>query len=98
MKPIHLLLGLAAGVAVGLLCAPHSGAKSRAFLAKKARDGAGTVGRLVDESAESLLRQGEQLKKKAAETLDRVKTEATEQIENALDAGKQAYSDAANEA
>ncbi len=98
MKPIHLLLGLAAGAAVGLLCAPRSGAKSRALLAKKSREGAKNARRFVDESAESLQQQSEQLKKNAADTIDRVKTATKEQIENALDAGKQAYRDAVSKA
>lgn len=37
MKPIHFLVGVAAGAALGLLCAPKTGAKTRAFLAKKTK-------------------------------------------------------------
>jgi|HubBroStandDraft_5_1064220.scaffolds.fasta_scaffold603401_2 gas vesicle protein len=94
MKTTNLLVGLAAGAAVGLLCAPQSGARNRAFLAKKTREGADHAGRSVSETAESMQRQGEQLKKNAAEGIDRLKTSAKEQIEIVLDAGKQAYNDA----
>jgi gas vesicle protein len=98
MKPIHFLVGVAAGAAVGLLLAPKSGAKSRAFLAKKTREGADQARRSVDESAEYVQRQGERLKKNAADTMDRAKTAVKEQMENALAAGKQAYSEAVSKA
>jgi gas vesicle protein len=67
MKPIHFFLGVAAGAAVGLLCAPKSGAKSRAFLAKSTK-------RSVDQSAEYLQQQGERLKSAAKEQIESAMT------------------------
>lgn len=83
MKPIHFWLGMAAGTAVGLLLAPKSGAKNRAYLATKAKEGTEYAKRSADAGVDYLQRQGDRLQKNASDAID-----------TALNAGKRAYNDA----
>jgi gas vesicle protein len=97
MKPVHFLVSIAAGAAVGLLFAPKPGAKSRAYLANKAREGADYAKRSAGEAVEYVQRQGDTFMNNASGAVERVKTTAMQEIENALDAGKQAYKDAVSD-
>lgn len=93
MKPIHFVLGVAAGAVAGLLLAPKSGAKNRAYVAKKAQQGADYAKRSADASAEYLQQQGDRLKRNAADFAERTSAGVAGAVENALDAAGRAYAD-----
>jgi gas vesicle protein len=83
-------LGLGLGVAVGLLFAPKSGSETRELIKSKA-----------DDSKEYLRRRGEQLRDAATDALEKGKSTLAsqrEQFSSAIEAGKQAYRDAINQA
>lgn len=82
----YFFLGLGLGVAVGVLFAPSSGEETRGLIKSKA-----------GESGDYLKRRGDELKGSATEMVDRGKSALTrqrEQLNAAVDAGKQAYRDA----
>ena len=82
----YFFLGLGLGVAVGLLVAPKSGPETRELLLNKA-----------DEGREYLRRQGETLRDSAGDLVDKGRTilsKQKEQLNSAVEAGKQAYRDA----
>lgn len=82
----YFFLGLGLGVAVGLLFAPKSGAETRDLLLTKA-----------DEGKEYLKQRGSELKDSAGDILEKGKGVVNKQRDNlnaAVDAGKQAYRDA----
>jgi gas vesicle protein len=86
-KLSYFFLGLGLGVAAGVLFAPKSGSETREFIKSKA-----------GESADYVKRRSENLKETAAETIDRGKETLRRHKENlnaAVEAGKQAYRDAA---
>jgi gas vesicle protein len=83
----YFFLGLGLGVAVGVLFAPKSGAETRQYLRNKAEEGTDYV-----------RRRGEELKQSAADAVERGKESLRRRKENlsaALEAGKQAYREAA---
>ncbi len=86
-KLSYFAFGLGLGLAIGVLFAPKSGEETREFIRAKA-----------DEGRDYLRRRGEELRDKAEEAYDRGRSAVSRQRENlaaAVDAGKQAYRDAA---
>jgi gas vesicle protein len=80
--------GLGLGLAVGVLFAPKSGEETRDYIRAKA-----------DEGKDYLRRRGDELRDKTEDALDRGRTAVNRQRENlsaAVEAGKQAYRDAAS--
>ncbi len=88
-KLSYFFLGLGLGVAVGVLFAPKSGNETRELIRDKANEGVGYV-----------KRRGEDLRDTATETIERSKETLRRHKDNlaaAVDAGKQAYREAASE-
>jgi gas vesicle protein len=88
-KLSYFFLGLGLGVAVGVLFAPKSGTETRELIRDKANEGVGYV-----------KRRGEDLRDTATETIERSKETLRRHKDNlaaAVDAGKQAYREAASE-
>ena len=82
----YFFLGLGIGVAVGLLFAPQSGEDTRRVIRTKA-----------DEGTDYVKRRSDELKDSAAEVLEKGKTAVKtqkEQLQAAVEAGKQAYREA----
>lgn len=85
-KLSYFFLGVGLGVAVGMLFAPKSGSETRDFLMSKA-----------DEGKDYLKRRGDDLKGSAGELLDKGRDlvgRQKDQLNAAVEAGKQAYRDA----
>jgi gas vesicle protein len=79
----YFFLGLGVGVAVGLLFAPKSGEETRALIKSKAGDG-----------ADYLRKRSEELRDNAGNLVERSKEAVLrqkEQLNAAVQAGKQAY-------
>ncbi len=86
----YFFLGLGLGVAVGMLFAPKAGAETREMLASKA-----------DEGKEYLRRRGEDLRDSASDLLDKGRdlvSKQKDQLDAAVQAGKQAYRDTVSSA
>ena len=84
-EAVRFVIGLGAGIGVGLLLAPRSGEKTRSILQGKATDGAAY-----------LREQGERVRDAAAEAVrdsTQKVTTATEAVRAAVDAGKLAYTE-----
>lgn len=84
-KLSYFFLGLGLGVAVGLLFAPKSGPETRELLLNKA-----------DEGKEYLRRRSEDLRDSAGDLVDKgrsVLAKQKDQLNAAVEAGKQAYRD-----
>lgn len=82
----YFFLGLGLGVAVGLLFAPKSGPETRDLLMSKA-----------DEGREYMRRRTEDLRDTAGDLVDKgrsVIAKQRDQLNAAVEAGKQAYRDA----
>lgn len=87
-KLSYFFLGLGLGVAVGMLFAPKSGEETRDYIRSKANEGADYV-----------KRRGSELKDQASEAIDRSKETLRrhkDSVSAAVDAGRQAYREAAN--
>jgi gas vesicle protein len=85
----YFFLGLGVGVAVGILFAPQSGEETRGLIKSKAQEGGDYVKR----------RSGE-LREQASDLVDRgrnVVSRQKEQLNAAIDAGKQAYREAVSD-
>jgi gas vesicle protein len=92
--------GLGAGVAVGILFAPDSGAGTRETIRRKAEEGRDLVSAKADEGREYLKRQGAKLVDQTNEFVDRGKrvvNEQKERVTGAVEAGKTAYRAAVSE-
>lgn len=86
-KVSYFFLGVGLGVALGVLFAPKSGAETRDFIRTKAGEG-----------KDYLRRRGEDIRESASEALERGKSaiqRQREQLNAAVEAGKQAYREAA---
>jgi gas vesicle protein len=86
----YFLLGLGVGTAVGMLFAPKAGAETRDYLRAKG-----------EEAADILRREGQDLRDRAVETIDRGKQNVRDQVKNlsdAVDAGKQAFHETLDQA
>ena len=82
------LLGLGVGVGIGMLFAPKSGAETREAIKNKASEGADFVKQRTGD-----------VRQTAAEWVDKGKEALNRQRENlndAMDAGRQAYQDTVN--
>lgn len=80
------LLGLGAGVAIGMLFAPKSGQETRELIKNKAGEG-----------TDFLKQRGDEIKQTATEWVDKGKDALGKQRDNladAMEAGRQAYRDA----
>ena len=80
------LVGLGAGVGLGMLLAPRSGEKTRSLLRSK-----------VNEGVDYVRKQGTDLRDAATDIVGegaRTVTKGTEAVKAAVEAGKNAYSDA----
>jgi gas vesicle protein len=87
-KLSYFFLGLGLGVVAGILFAPKSGEETREFLLSKA-----------NESADATRRRALELREAAVEKIERSRAAVQRQKEGlaaAVDAGKQAYRDAAS--
>ncbi len=93
----YFLLGLGIGVAAGILWAPRSGDETRQLLADKAGEGADYMKARTQEGKDYLRQQTETLKGSAADLYEKGRSTVVRQKENlnaAVEAGKQAYRDA----
>jgi gas vesicle protein len=80
------LIGVGAGVGLGVLLAPRSGEKTRSLIRERATDGAEYLrqrGTDVHDAANDVIRES-----------SRKITKGTEAVKAAVDAGKQAYTEA----
>jgi gas vesicle protein len=107
----YFLLGLGLGVAAGVLWAPRSGDETRQMLADKAGEGADFlksragdsadyVRSRADDGREYVSQRTEDLKNSAAGVYEQGRTVVNRQKENlnaAVEAGRQAYRDAVND-
>ena len=84
---LDFLFGICAGVAIGVLCAPKSGAKTRRLLAAKAQEGMDTA----KSQAADAWDKANGLVEKGRSGLSGLQ----EGIKNAVDAGKKAYQESA---
>ena len=84
---LGLLIGLGAGVAVGVLCAPKSGSDLRRFHGDKTKQG-----------VDSVQEQAAHFRDAASELVEKGRAEITrtqDGLRNALEAGKRAYQESA---
>ena len=82
----YFFLGLGIGVAVGVMFAPQSGEETRGLLRSKAQEG-----------GDYIRRRSEEVREQATDMVERGKTVVSkqrEQLNAAMEAGKQAYRDA----
>lgn len=107
----YFLLGLGIGAAAGILWAPRSGQETRQLLADRAGDGADYLKSRADEgrqyltdkandSAQFVRQRTDDLKSSAADLYEKGRSTVSKQRENlnaAVEAGKQAYRDAVSE-
>ncbi len=87
-KATYFFLGLGLGIAAGMLLAPKSGTETRNLIASKAGEG-----------KDYLRRRSGELRDSATEVIDRGKSAVTrqrDQINAAVEAGKQAYREVTN--
>jgi len=85
-RVIGFMMGVGAGAALGLLLAPRSGEKTRSLIKGKASDGAAYLrekGNDVRDVAAEAIRDG-----------GRVVSKGTDAVKAAVEAGRQAYSQA----
>ena len=81
----YFFLGLGIGVAVGVMFAPQSGEETRGLLRSKAQEG-----------GDYLRRRGEEFRDQATDMVERGRAAVgrqREQLNAAIEAGKQAYRD-----
>ena len=97
----YFLLGLGLGVAAGVLWAPRTGQETRQLLADKAGEGADYLKARSEEGKEYLRQRTGDLKDSASDLLEKGKSTVGRQKDNlnaAVEAGKQAYRDAVSDA
>jgi gas vesicle protein len=93
----YFLLGLGLGVATGILWAPRAGEETRQLLADKAGEGADYLKSRTEEGKQYVRQRTDELKDSAADMFEKGKSTVTRHKENlnaAVDAGKQAYREA----
>lgn len=94
-RGMWFLLGLTVGALAGVLYAPQSGEETRGML----RDKAGEGRERFRSKTEEWRQQATGLRSQAADIADRSRSAVTRQIDQfqaAVEAGKQAYREAAN--
>ena len=85
---LGFLIGIGTGAAIGVLMAPQSGARTRRQIAAKAQDGAD----FVKDRAADIVDSASAMVDKGRAELDRQR----QNVKDALDAGKRAFSSAAS--
>jgi len=93
----YFLLGLGLGVAAGVLWAPRPGEETRQLLADKAGEGADYLKSRTTEGKDYVRQRADDLKDSASDIYEKGKSTVTRHKENlnaAVEAGKQAYRDA----
>jgi gas vesicle protein len=93
----YFLLGLGIGVAAGILWAPRSGEETRQLIADKANEGADYLKQRTQEGREYLRQRTDDLKQTASDLYEQGRSTISRQKENlnqAMEAGKQAYREA----
>ena len=96
----YFIVGIGVGVAVGMLLAPRSGEETRRILREKADEGKDYVRARADEGKEYVRRRSVDLRESAGEAIDKSKdviNRQKDQLNAALEAGKQAYREAVSE-
>ena len=95
-KFLYFVIGGFVGAAVGLLLAPKSGEETRAFLGSKYRDGTAALGEKARQGRETIAEKSREVTAKVSQTIDKGRemiTRQREQMNAAIEAGKQAYED-----
>lgn len=93
----YFLLGLGLGVAAGVLLAPKSGAETREYLRSKAEESGDYLKSRADEGREYLKKRTDDLKDSASDIYEKGRSAVKSRRDNlnaAVEAGKQAYRDA----
>jgi gas vesicle protein len=93
----YFLLGLGLGVAAGVLWAPRRGEETRQLLADKAGESADYLKSRTTEGKEYVRQRADDLKDSASDIYEKGRSTVTRHKENlnaAVEAGKQAYRDA----
>ncbi len=93
----YFLLGLGLGVAAGVLWAPRSGEETRQLLADKAGEGTDYLKARTEEGKQYVRQRSDELKESASDLYERGKSTVGRHKDNlnaAVEAGKQAYRDA----
>jgi gas vesicle protein len=93
----YFLLGLGLGVAAGVLWAPRSGDETRRLLADKAEEGTEYLKARTEEGKEYVRQRTDELKDSASDIYEKGKSTVGRHKDNlnaAVEAGKQAYRDA----
>jgi gas vesicle protein len=93
----YFILGLGIGIGVGILFAPRSGEETRQYLLDKAGEGTDYVKARADDSRQYLRQRTEDLKGAASDFVEKGKSTVSRHRDNlnaAVEAGKQAYKDA----
>ncbi|MBV9304247.1 MAG: YtxH domain-containing protein [Acidobacteriaceae bacterium] len=96
----YFLLGLGIGVAAGILWAPRAGEETRQLIADKAGEGADYLKARTQEGKEYLRQRSEDLKGSASDLYEKGRSTVARHKENlnaAVEAGKQAYRDAVSD-
>lgn len=95
-KFLYFVIGGFVGAAVGLLLAPKSGEETRAFLGSKYREGTAALGEKARQGRETIAEKSREVTAKVSQTIDKGRemiTRQREQMNAAIEAGKQAYED-----
>jgi gas vesicle protein len=93
----YFLLGLGLGVAAGVLLAPKSGAETREFLRSKAEESGDYLRSRADDSRDYIKKRGDDLRDSANDVYEKGRSAVKHRRDNlnaAVEAGKQAYKDA----
>ena len=93
----YFLLGLGIGVAAGILWAPRAGEETRQLIADKAGESADYLKARAQESTDFVRQRTEDIKQSAADLYEKGRSTVARQkdtLNQAVEAGKQAYRDA----
>jgi len=96
----YFLLGVGIGLAAGILWAPRSGDETRQILADKAGEGADYLKARAQEGTEYVRQRTDDIKQSAADLYEKGRSTVGKQRENlnaAVEAGRQAYRDAVSD-
>jgi gas vesicle protein len=96
----YFLLGMGIGVAVGVLWAPRAGEETLQFLADKAGESADYLKNRAQESSDFVRQRAGDLKQTASDLYDQGRNVVSRQrdtLNQAVEAGKQAYRDAVSD-
>jgi len=89
---LFLLVGVAIGAGAAFLYAPRSGPETRAYLKSKAQEGSDYIEETAGAAMQSAREKVERVKKVAGNIIDR--TGLKDKVNEAVEAGKEAYRDA----